>query len=166
MLVSAIIGLSVGLVNDSYEAVEQTINPNQQMVIIVAVSCMICDALISIAAFYYLHPSRSGVMRTNRRIQYISTITMNMGVLNFLLAVCIVIFTAAPSIQLYVSTPLACLPKSYINSAYAVLNARKPRVPRTGNFRQSTIEVPPIPTIRVSTFPATTSSSQDSPNDI
>jgi len=166
VLVSAIIGLAVSLANDSYEAIQQTISPHQGMVIVVAVSCMLCDALISVSVFYYLHPKRAGVMRTNPRIQYISTITMNMGLLNFFLSVCIVAFSTVPALELYVSTPLAVIPKSYINSAYAVLNARKPMQPKARNFRQSTIEVPPLPTIHVTTCPRTPSSFQDSPQTV
>ncbi|EIW81917.1 hypothetical protein CONPUDRAFT_164634 [Coniophora puteana RWD-64-598 SS2] len=166
VLVSAIIGLAVSLANDSYVAIQQTISPHQAMVIVVAVSCMLCDALISVSVFYYLHPKRSGVMRTNPRIYYISTITMNMGLLNFFLSICIVIFSTVPALELYVSTPLAIIPKSYINSAYAVLNARKARHPKARNFRQSTIEVPPLPTIHVTTCPRMSSSLKDSPQTV
>ncbi|KAG2136792.1 hypothetical protein BD769DRAFT_384454 [Suillus cothurnatus] len=90
-----------------------------------ALETVLCDSMISLSIYFYLRSGRSGVRRTDTRIQSITRNFTSMGCLVCLLAasICILYWTNSSVAIAGVATVLR---SSYANSLLSILNARKP----------------------------------------
>lgn len=101
----------------------------------------LCDSMISLSVYFYLRSGRSGVHRTDNRIQRITKNFMSMGFLACLLAISICIFYWADA-SVAIAGVAMVLRSSYTNSLLAILNARKlPDRPPTVEIELPTITV-------------------------
>lgn len=89
-----------------------------------AVQTVLCDSMISLSVYFYLRSGRSGVHRTDTRIQSITKNFTSMGFLVSLLAISIcILFWANSSVA--IAGVATVLRSSYANSLLSTLNARK-----------------------------------------
>jgi len=90
-----------------------------------ALETVLCDSMISLSIYFYLRPGRSGVRRTDTRIQSITRNFTSMGCLVCLLAasICILYWTNS---SVAIGGVATVLRSSYANSLLSILNARKP----------------------------------------
>ncbi|KAG1845173.1 hypothetical protein F4604DRAFT_1819660 [Suillus subluteus] len=105
-----------------------------------ALQTVLCDSMISLSVYFYLRSARSGVHRTDTRIQSIIKNFTSMGCLVCLLAtsICILYWANSPVVIAGVATVLR---SSYANSLLSILNAReRPE----DMFRTMEIELPTI----------------------
>ncbi|KAG2158768.1 uncharacterized protein EDB93DRAFT_564380 [Suillus bovinus] len=86
---------------------------------------VLCDSAISLSVYFYLRPGRSGVRRTDTRIQRITNNFIGMGFLVCLLAIGIFILYWAKWFAAIGGVAMV-LRNSYANSLLSILNARKP----------------------------------------
>ncbi|KAG1742426.1 hypothetical protein EDB19DRAFT_1701013, partial [Suillus lakei] len=84
-----------------------------------------CDTAISLSVYFYLRPGRSGVQRTDTRIQSITKNFISMGFLTCLLAISICILYWVGAFAAIGGVTMV-FKGSYANSVLAILNARKP----------------------------------------
>ncbi|KIJ68834.1 hypothetical protein HYDPIDRAFT_107085 [Hydnomerulius pinastri MD-312] len=119
-----------------------------------AALCVSCDALITVSVYYYLRP-RAGVRRTQNQIQRIITVTINMGLLTWSVALGVLVVWCKQGPDPTIVTPIIVMGPSYVNSILGVLNARKPMRSawRGLGFQSSSIQLPTLPTIHIDSEP-------------
>ncbi|KIJ69138.1 hypothetical protein HYDPIDRAFT_36226 [Hydnomerulius pinastri MD-312] len=81
---------------------------------------VVCDWLISGSVYFYLRSSRSGVKRTETRIQRIMTVFVNMGLCTCMLSCILFILCWVKNGSAYVGAPSMILCETYVNSILAV----------------------------------------------
>ncbi|KAF8555934.1 hypothetical protein OG21DRAFT_1507161 [Imleria badia] len=84
----------------------------------------LCDIIITVSMIYYLREGRTGVKRSGNRLKRMMVLFVHMGLLTSLTSLCIAISYLSKG-ALWPDIPCEVIPKLYVNSMLAVLNARK-----------------------------------------
>ncbi|KAH7909851.1 hypothetical protein BJ138DRAFT_1154245 [Hygrophoropsis aurantiaca] len=122
---------------------------SEPVLVIVPVTSVAADMMISGSVYFYLRPGRFGIRRTETRIRHLAVVSINMGFFTCAVGLVTVALVVVPKSTFGVAGIGAILVKSHVNSALAVLNARRTR--RKGRIPDSysAILLPDISTICV-----------------
>ncbi|KAF8555933.1 hypothetical protein OG21DRAFT_1507159 [Imleria badia] len=106
----------------------------------------LCDIIITVSMIYYLREGRTGIKRSGNRLKRMMVLFVHMGLLTSLAAVSISLSYVSKG-ALWLAVPGEVIPKLYVNSMLAVLNARK-TICRDNEESEPTPEIV-VPTIRI-----------------
>ncbi|KAH7909850.1 hypothetical protein BJ138DRAFT_179069 [Hygrophoropsis aurantiaca] len=121
----------------------------QPILVVVPVTSVAADIMISTSVYFYLRPGRFGIRRTETRIRHLLIVSINMGFFTCAIGLVTVALVALPKHNWYVVGIGFVMVKSHVNSALAVLNARQTRCKGRIADPYGTILLPDISTIRM-----------------